>query len=212
MIRFFLVLAWACSAGLLGSCATAPDSGPLPVRDGEIFVVAANPLAVEAGLGVLRRGGSAVDAAIAIEATLSLVEPQSSGIGGGAFLTYYDAGTKRIEVYDGRETAPAGATPDMFLDDGGKPLTFDVAVLSGRATGVPGLLRMLELAHGEHGRLAWSSLFGEPQHLAREGFLVTPRLARFINGSAPEASAPDVRAYFARPGGGLLQAGDRLRN
>lgn len=212
MTRFFTALAWLLPALLLAACATAPDSAPPPAGDREIFVVAANPLAVEAGLGVLRRGGSAVDAAIAIESTLSLVEPQSSGIGGGAFLTYYEARTKRIHVYDGRETAPAAATPDMFLDDGGKPLAFPVAVLSGRATGVPGLLKMLELAHDEHGRLAWNTLFAEPERLAREGFLVTPRLARFINGKAPQASAPDVRAYFARPGGGLLQVGDRLRN
>lgn len=212
MTRFFTALAWLLPALLLAACATAPDAAPPPAGDKEIFVVAANPLAVEAGLGVLRRGGSAVDAAIAIESTLSLVEPQSSGIGGGAFLTYYDARTKRIQVYDGRETAPAGATPDMFLDDDGKPLTFPVAVLSGRATGVPGLLKMLKLAHDEHGRIAWNGLFAEPERLAREGFLVTPRLARFINGNAPQASAPDVRAYFARPGGGLLQVGDRLRN
>jgi gamma-glutamyltranspeptidase/glutathione hydrolase len=211
MIRFFIGLALALSAALLASCATAPEA-PAPVRDREIFVVAANPLATEAGLQVLRRGGSAVDAAIAIEATLSLVEPQSSGIGGGAFLTYYDARTRRIEVYDGRETAPAGATADMFLDDGGKPLPFGVAVLSGRATGVPGLLKMLELAHDEHGRLAWKDLFAEPERLASQGFTVTPRLARFINGNSPQASAPDVRAYFAKPGGGLLQAGDRLVN
>ncbi|HYE29746.1 MAG TPA: gamma-glutamyltransferase [Allosphingosinicella sp.] len=212
MIRFLTGLACGLSALFLAACAPAPATAPAPPPDREIFVVAANPLAVEAGLGVLRRGGDAVDAAIAVEATLSLVEPQSSGIGGGAFLTYYDAATKRIHVYDGRETAPAGATPDMFLDDGGRPLPFDTAVVSGRATGVPGLLKMLKLAHDEHGRLGWNSLFAEPERLARDGFLVTPRLARFINGRAPQASAPDVRVYFAKPGGGLLQAGDRLRN
>lgn len=212
MIKFLTGLAFGLSALFLAACAPAPAAVPPPPGYKEIFVVAANPLAVEAGMAVLRRGGSAVDAAIAVEATLSLVEPQSSGIGGGAFLTYYDAATKRIRVYDGRETAPAGATPDMFLDDGGRPLPFDVAVLSGRATGVPGLLGMLKLAHDEHGRLGWSTLFAGPERLAQDGFLVTPRLARFINGRAPQASAPDVRAYFARPGGGLLQAGDRLRN
>ena len=212
MIRFLTGLAFGLSALLAAACAPAPATVPAPPADREIFVVAANPLAAEAGMAVLRRGGSAVDAAIAVEATLSLVEPQSSGIGGGAFLTYYDAATKRIEVYDGRETAPTGATADMFLDDGGRPLSFAVAVLGGRATGVPGLLKMLKMAHDDHGRLAWNGLFAEPERLASEGFLVTPRLARFINGNAPQASAPDVRAYFAKPGGGLLQAGDRLRN
>jgi gamma-glutamyltranspeptidase/glutathione hydrolase len=212
MTRIFAALGSAFL--LLSSCATAPRPAPAPAAapDRQIIVVAANPLAAEAGMEVLRRGGSAVDAAIAVEATLSLVEPQSSGIGGGAFLTHYDAATKRIEVYDGRETAPAGARADMFLDDGGKPLPFDTAVLSGRATGVPGLLKMLKLAHEEHGALPWRGLFGEPERIARQGFLVTPRLARFVNGTSPQAGAPDARAYFAKAGGGLVQAGDRLRN
>src|SRR5512139_3861106 len=98
-------------------------------------VAAANPIAVEAGLDILHKGGSAVDAAVAVQAALGLVEPQSSGLGGGAFLLHYDAQTKRITAYDGRETAPAGATPDMFLDADGKPLSYADAVTSGRATG-----------------------------------------------------------------------------
>ena len=125
---------------------------------------------------VLRRGGSAVDAAIAVEAMLSLVEPQSSGLGGGAFMTHYDARTSRVTVYDGRETAPAGATPDMFLDDNGQPLPFRTAVVSGRATGVPGVVRMLDMAHRAHGRLPWSGLFGDAERTARDGFIVSPRL------------------------------------
>ncbi|MFT3977739.1 MAG: gamma-glutamyltransferase family protein [Sphingomonas bacterium] len=210
-------LSTAIAAALLSSCAAtnAPPAATPPVaaKETQIFVAAANPLAAEAGMAVLRRGGSAVDAAIAVQAMLSLVEPQSSGMGGGAFMTYYDAAARRVSVYDGRETAPAGATPDMFLDDNGKPLPFGVAVLSGRSTGVPGAVKMLALAHEQHGKLPWSSLFGDAERTAREGFTVSPRLGRFLGSDLyPESSAPDVRAYFARPGGGLVGAGDTLRN
>lgn len=184
-----------------------------PKAEAKIFAVAANPLASEAGMAVLRRGGSAVDAAIAMQAMLSLVEPQSSGIGGGAFMTFYDAKTKRLSVFDGRETAPAGATPDMFLDDSGQPLTYQVAVLSGRATGVLGAVKMLALAHDKYGVLPWRDLFGDAERTARDGFIVSPRLGRFLaSGAFPESNAPDVLSYFARDGGGLLRAGDRLRN
>ena len=123
-------------------------------------VAAANPIAVEAGLEILRAGGSAIDAAVAVQAALGLVEPQSSGLGGGAFLLHYDAQTRRITAYDGRETAPAGATPDMFLDEQGQPLPYADAVTSGRATGVPGAMAMLGVAQRQHGQLPWSSLFG----------------------------------------------------
>src|ERR1043166_9366930 len=127
------------------------------VRPAEAFAVAANPLATQAGLNVLKRGGSAVDAAIAIQAMLSLVEPQSSGVGGGAFMTYLDGRTGKITVYDGREVAPAQAVSTMFVGPDGKPLPFNTAAVSGRSTGVPGAVKMLGLAHKEHGRLAWSS-------------------------------------------------------
>jgi gamma-glutamyltranspeptidase/glutathione hydrolase len=176
------------------------------------FIIAANPLAAKAGLDVLKRGGSAVDAAIATQAMLSLVEPQSSSVAGGAFMTYFDGRTGRITVYDGREVAPAQASPTMFLDSTGKPLPFATAVLSGRATGVPGVLKMLDLAHREHGRLAWSTLFGDAERKARFGFIVSPRLARMIHGDEPENHAPEVVRYFSRPNGTLLNAGDRLVN
>ncbi len=176
------------------------------------FAIAANPLATRAGLNVLKRGGSAVDATIAMQAMLSLVEPQSSSVAGGAFMTYLDARTGKITVYDGREVAPAQAVSTMFLDVGGKPLPFATAVLSGRATGVPGVLKMLNLAHEEHGKLAWSGLFGEAERAARLGFVVSPRLARLIHGDEPENSAPDVIRYFSKPDGTLLKAGDRLTN
>lgn len=175
------------------------------------FVAAANPLAVEAGMRVLRRGGSAVDAAVAIQAVLGLVEPQSSGLGGGAFLMAYDAGTGAITAYDGRETAPASATPELFYEDG-KPLGFVDAILSGRSTGAPGAVAMLAMAQKDHGKLPWRDLFGDAERLARDGFVVSPRLAGMINGNAPQAKTPAATAYFTRPDGRRYQAGDLLKN
>jgi gamma-glutamyltranspeptidase/glutathione hydrolase len=208
-----LLAALACAT--LVASAPAPAPAPATVAraaTAQPFVIAANPLAAQAGLNVLKRGGSAVDAAIAVQAMLSLVEPQSSGVGGGAFMTYYDGRTGKISVYDGREVAPAQATSTMFLDAAGKPLPFNTAVLSGRATGVPGAVKMLSIAHNEHGRLPWRTLFGEAERAAREGFIVSPRLARMIHADFAENHAPDVIAYFSKPGGALLNAGDRLRN
>lgn len=215
IVKRQLVLLWLAAAALLGACATSQTPRPAAPADRDAdraFVVAANPLAAQAGMNVLRRGGSAIDAAIAVQAMLSLVEPQSSGLGGGAFLHYYDAGQRSVSVYDGREVAPAGATPDMFLDDSGAPLPFDRAVLSGRATGVPGAVKMLSVAHRERGRLPWNTLFADVERTARDGFIVSPRLARLVAGPWPQMSAPDARAYFSRPDGSLVEAGDRLRN
>src|SRR4051794_12985302 len=201
------------------ACAALVASAPAPApralaraSAAQPFVIAANPLAARAGLNVLKRGGSAVDAAIAVQAMLSLVEPQSSGVGGGAFMTYYDGRTGKISVYDGREVAPAQATSTMFLDSAGRPLPFNTAVLSGRATGVPGAVKMLSVAHNEHGKLPWRTLFGDAERTAREGFIVSPRLARMIHADFAENHAADVIAYFSTPGGALLNAGDRLRN
>jgi gamma-glutamyltranspeptidase/glutathione hydrolase len=206
-------LVFAAAAALLTSCA-ASSAPPATAQStgAEPFVIAANPLAAQAGLNVLRRGGSAVDAAIAVQAMLSLVEPQSSGIGGGAFMNYYDARTGKLTIYDGREVAPAQTVSTMFLDASGKPLPFDTAVVSGRATGVPGAVKMLGLAHEEHGRLPWNSLFGEAERTASQGFIVSPRLERMIHADFAENHAPDVIAYFSRPDGTLLNAGDRLVN
>jgi gamma-glutamyltranspeptidase/glutathione hydrolase len=176
------------------------------------MVSAANPLAVEAGLEVLRAGGSAVDAAVAVQAVLGLVEPQSSGLGGGAFLVHYDAETGAVSAYNGRETAPAAATPDMFLNAEGKPLPFFQVLLSGRSTGAPGAVAMLHMAQAEHGNLEWRQLFGAAERLADEGFIVSPRLAEMIVGRAPQAKSPDATAYFTKPDGTRYQAGDRLRN
>jgi len=212
-----LIHKFACALALFSLAATAA-----PVQQqtrtvsktavAQPFAIAANPLAARAGLNVLKRGGSAVDAAIAMQAMLSLVEPQSSSVAGGAFLNYFDAKTGKLTIYDGREVAPAQATSTMFLDTAGRPLPFDTAVLSGRATGVPGVLKMLDLAHREHGKLAWSSLFGEAQRTADRGFIVSPRLSRMIHSDYAENHAPDVIRYFSKADGTLLKAGDRLVN
>lgn len=192
----------------------APASAPAaPVAEQhQKFVVSANPLASEAGMAVLRRGGSAVDAAIAVQAMLSLVEPQSSGVGGGAFMTYFNAKTGKVEIYDGREVAPAGATPTMLLGADGKPLPFAEAVLGGRATGVPGAVRMLGQAHDDHGTLPWADLFDDAERTARKGFVISPRLGRFLTGRFPELQAEDVRRYFKGKNGALATTGDRIRN
>jgi len=211
-----VALASCASVSPPAATTTPAASAAPPVAETEAraqkFVVVANPLAAEAGMAVLRRGGSAVDAAIAIQAMLSLVEPQSSGMGGGAFMTFYDGRTRAITVYDGREVAPAGATPGMFLDPAGKPLSFPEAVLSGRATGVPGAVALLKLAHDEHGALPWNGLFGDAERTAREGFTISPRLGGMLQGRFAELGAPDVRTYFRRPDGSMKQAGDRLLN
>ena len=161
---------------LLLCCLAAPASARDAVVAKKHMVAAANPLAVEAGLDVLRRGGSAVDAAIAVQAMLGLVEPESSGIGGGAFLLHWSEKEKRLRSYDGRETAPAAVTPDLFLDRENKPLAFSDAAISGRSVGVPGVLRMLELAHARHGRLPWHTLFDHATRVAEEGFAPSPKL------------------------------------
>jgi gamma-glutamyltranspeptidase/glutathione hydrolase len=175
-------------------------------------VAAANPMAVEAGLQILRAGGTAADAAVAVQAMLGLVEPQSSGVGGGAFLLYFDAATRRITAYDGREAAPAAATPSLFLDDAGEPLSYRDAVLSGRSTGVPGALAMLGALHARHGALSWQMLVQPALVAAETGFPVPQRLARFVNGTFPQSAEPDVRAIFSRADGSPVQAGDLLRN
>jgi len=204
--------AFACAALIACTSTPAPQLEARQATVAEPFVIAANPLAAEAGLNVLKRGGSAVDAAVAIQAMLSLVEPQSSGMGGGSFMTYFDARTGKLTVYDGREVAPAQATSGMFLDPSGKPLPFETAVVSGRATGVPGVVKMLAVAHDEHGKLQWNSLFGDAERTANQGFTVSPRLEHMIHADYAENHAPDVIAYFSKPDGTLLNAGDRLVN
>jgi gamma-glutamyltranspeptidase/glutathione hydrolase len=206
-----LACVWLALVGAPALAATDP-AAPAPSMARHAMVAAANPLAAKAGLKVLKDGGSALDAAIAVQSVLGLVEPQSSGLGGGAFLVYYDAGTRTTTAYDGREVAPGGAAPDMFLGPDGKPLPFFNAVLSGRSTGVPGALAMLALAHAEHGRAPWRDLFVDAERLASDGFMVSPRLAGMIASRAPQASAPDMAAYFSKPDGTRMKAGDVLKN
>ncbi len=189
---------------------TAPAPAAAKASGG--FVAAANPMAVEAGLSVLRRGGSAADAAVAVQVMLGLVEPQASGIGGGGFLMHYDSETGEVTAWNGRETAPAAASPAMFLDDEGAPLKRADAMRSGRATGVPGAMAMLEAVQKRHGKLPWNSLFEDIAALAEQGFPVTPRMADQIVRYAATDRTPDARALFARPDGTPLQAGDTYRN
>ncbi len=196
------------AAAAAAPAATAPAALPRTPA----MVAAANPLAVEAGMEILRKGGDAVDAAVAIQAMLGLVEPQSSGVGGGSFLMYYDAATGVVSSLNGRERAPAGATPDMFLDEHGKPLPFFQAVRSGRSTGVPGTYALLSAAHAQLGSLSWKDLFAPAIRAARNGFKVSDRLAGFLAMTSPFAPTAEVNALFARPDGKPLQAGDSFKN
>ncbi len=186
---------------------------PRPVAVGERFMaVTAHPLATRAAVDILTRGGSAVDAAIAAQLVLNLVEPQSSGIGGGGFLLHYDRPSGRITVYDGRETAPARARPDRFLQADGSPLPFREAVTSGLAVGVPGLVAMLWQAHQAHGRLPWATLFQPAITLAESGFAVTPRLNRLLGLEADLPRNPAARALYYDAEGHPLAVGSRLAN
>lgn len=186
--------------------------GMPPALAGQRMVAAANPHAAKAGMAVLQAGGNAVDAAIAVQAMLGLVEPQSSGVGGGAFMLYYSATDGTVTAYDGRETAPAAATPELFLDADGTPMKFYQAVVGGRAVGVPGVLRMLELAHRDHGKRPWKSLFSDAIHLAEAGFRVSPRLHYLLDRDTHLKTQPAARAYFYQADGTALSVGHVLVN
>jgi gamma-glutamyltranspeptidase/glutathione hydrolase len=203
MRRRLFVLALA----LLGAC-----RAQVCLAAPQAMVAAANPLAVDAGLEVLRRGGSAVDAAVAVQMVLGVVEPQASGLGGGGFLLHYDGTTQAVTVYDGRETAPAGATPTMFLDRDGKPLGFREAVVSGISVGVPGVLAMLELAHKEQGKLAWNELFKPAIGIARQGFAVPPRLAAWLERMPSLRDEPNIRATYFNADGSPKKRGEPIAN
>ena len=181
------------------------------VRAERQMIASANPYASEAGLEMLRAGGSAVDAAVAIALVLTLVEPQSSGIGGGAFLLHYDAQGGRVQSYDGREVAPASARPDMFLV-GGAPRGFLDAVIGGLSVGVPGELRMLELAHRTHGKLPWSRLFEPAIRLAEEGFVLSERLHQLLALDERLARMAGAGTYFYQPDGTPKPVGTVLKN
>jgi gamma-glutamyltranspeptidase/glutathione hydrolase len=176
------------------------------------MVAAANPHAANAALEMLRAGGSAVDAAVAIAMVLTLVEPQSSGIGGGAFMLHYDAKAKKITAFDGRETAPSAATGDMFLGADGKPRNFFDAVIGGLSVGVPGELRMLEMAHKRHGKLPWKRLFQPAIQLAEKGFALSPRLHRLLKGMSALRSMKKAGPYFYQADGTPKPVGTQLVN
>jgi gamma-glutamyltranspeptidase / glutathione hydrolase len=213
---------------LLGACATQPNGSNAPLqpeiatgftRKADVVtqkfaVAAANPLATQAGFDVLKAGGSAVDAAIAVQMVLGLVEPQSSGIGGGAFLLHSTAGegTPKVQAFDGRETAPAAATEDMLLNADGKPLAFHAAVVGGRSVGTPGVLRMLAQAHAQHGKLPWAKLFEPAIALATQGFAISPRLHAQLKADAYLRLDPTARAYFYQANGEPHAVGHVLRN
>ncbi|ONG55524.1 gamma-glutamyltransferase [Pseudoroseomonas deserti] len=209
----FLLLAGPALAQDVVSTPGALASIRAPARAERQMVAAAHPLAAEAGLAMLRRGGSAIDAAIAAQAVLTLVEPQSSGIGGGAVMLHWNREAQRLDAWDGRETAPAAATPALFLRPDGTPLPFYEAVVSGRSIGVPGVLSMLEAAHKAEGRLPWADLFADAIRLADDGFSVSPRLAGLIASEAGRLRQDaTAAAYFLAPDGSPRPAGHRLRN
>ncbi|MRW93007.1 gamma-glutamyltransferase [Duganella sp. FT80W] len=217
----------ALSAAILGALhapsyaqrATTPDAAP-EIATGyaekagksshKFMVAAANPLATQAGYQMLKQGGAAIDAAIAMQLVLTLVEPQSSGIGGGSFLMYADG--KRVQSYDGRETAPATADEHLFQDAQGKPLSREAGIVGGRSVGAPGVLRMLELAHKQHGRLKWKALFQPAIQLAENGFAVSPRLNALISHDKFLARDPVARAYFYDEDGKPRAVGYILKN
>ena len=174
------------------------------------MAAAANPLAAEAGREMLRQGGSAIDAAIAMQAVLTLVEPQSSGIGGGAFIMLWDGHT--VHAYDGRETAPAGATERLFLKADGQPMAFTAAQIGGRSVGTPGVLRALEMAHKKTGHLPWARLFEPAIRLSEQGFAISPRLHSLIAADRFIPHSPEMAAYFLNADGTPKATGTRLKN
>jgi gamma-glutamyltranspeptidase/glutathione hydrolase len=210
-----LVALFACALACAQTAPRAPEhpSGWIdkpPVTARHFMVAAANPHAADAGYRILKAGGSAVDAAIAVQLVLCLVEPQSSGVGGGAFMLVHDARTGKLLAYDGRETAPAAATPDRFMKNG-RPLEFYDAVLGGKSVGVPGVVRLMEAAHRKHGRLPWARLFEPAIALAESGFAMSPRL-KALAGNERYITQPRLRAYLYDANGKVLAAGTVLRN
>ena len=196
----------------LGAALQPAAAASKPVAAKSEMVVAAHPLAAQTALRILRSGGNAVDAAIAAQMVLTLVEPQSSGIGGGGFLLYYDGKSRDLDFYDGRETAPARATANMFLQPDGTPKAFYDAVVGGLSVGTPGALRMLEQVHRDHGMLPWARLFDDAIRLAEQGFPVSPRLAESIAGDEYLKQSGAAAAYFYDAKGQPLQAGAILKN
>jgi gamma-glutamyltranspeptidase / glutathione hydrolase len=232
--QWFLALSFALGTSLAGCSAPPPPCAPgkieasdsavaapeaatgrqvsVSVRAQRHMIVAANPLAAEAGREILRQGGSAVDAAIATALVLNLVEPQSSGLGGGGFMMAYDARRNSVQAFEGRETAPASAKPDRFLGPDGKPLEFEDAQASGLSVGVPGILAMYELAHQRLGKLPWSALFAPAIRLAESGFPMSPRLVQLLADDKYLPHSPTAAGYFYQADGSPKPVGTVLRN
>lgn len=177
------------------------------------MVAAANPYASEAGFNILKQGGSAVDAAIAVQLVLTLVEPQSSGIGGGAFMLHWDKENQQLTTFDGRETAPAATTPDMFLDKNGRTMPWIKAVVGGHSVGVPGVLAGLKKAHDKYGKLPWNVLFKDAINLAENGFVVSPRLEKLVamEFNPGITKLTTIKDYFF-PNGKAIKSGQILKN
>lgn len=215
VLTFVFLCGMVFLAGCSGNRTTVPGTTPSAIAERQM-VAAANPLAARAGLEILRAGGSAIDATITIQMVLTLVEPQSSGIGGGAFVLHYApprSGTEpSIQAYDGRETTPMAATEKLFLDESGKPLPWKVRRVGGRSVGVPGTIRVLALAHKTHGKLPWARLFEPAIRLARDGFAVSPRLNRMIKRDKDLKNFPNARKFFYDARGEALPAGHILKN
>ncbi|WP_341664518.1 gamma-glutamyltransferase [Vibrio sp.] len=183
------------------------------VKAKDWMVTAANPLATQAGANILKQGGNAIDAMITTQLMLGLVEPQSSGIGGGAFLVYWDAKQKKLTTYDGRETAPLAATPQLFQDEHGQPMQFYDAVVGGRSVGTPGVVKLMWETHQKYGKLKWEQLFEPVIQVAKEGFAISPRLATLISKDAKRLSRfPATKAYFFNPDGSAKKQGTILKN
>ncbi|WP_300752742.1 gamma-glutamyltransferase [Janthinobacterium sp.] len=215
----------ALSLSLLGALVASPAFAEVPQKAPEIatayvekagwsaqkfMVAAANPLAADAGYQMLKKGGSAIDAAIATQLVLTLVEPQSSGIGGGSFMLY--STNKGVQAFDGRETAPAAADEHLFQHPDGTPLSRNAAIIGGRSVGAPGVLRMLELAHKEHGKLAWATLFAPAIKLAQNGFPVSQRLNGLLAWDQALKRDPVAAAYFYDKDGKAWPVGHLLKN
>ena len=205
-------------AAFLAACTFGADAqlaGPQPrqvVKAKSHIVAAADPRAVDAGLAMLEKGGSAVDAMVAVQLVLTLVEPHASGIGGGAFLVYHDAKTGKPVAYDARETAPSGATPGLFLKADGKPMPMAEAVPGGRSVGVPGTVRLLEVAHARHGKLPWKTLFEPAIALAEKGWAMSPRVHQLLAADKALPRDPSARAYYYDSSGAAVAPGQVLRN
>jgi len=215
MGRYLVLVLLACFCPLAAAQTLYPErpsgwTDKAPVNAKHWMVAAANPLAADAGYRILKQGGNAVDAAIAVQLVLGLVEPQSSGLGGGAFMLLHDGKGNRLIAYDGRETAPAAAKPDRFMNDG-EPVSFHDAVIGGKSVGVPGTMRLLETVHKRHGRMRWAELFAPAIALAEQGFAVSPRLHVLLAADG-YITQPRARAYFFGADGKPLPVGTLLKN